>query len=326
MFQKIKVYVDGQSGTTGLQIHRRLNNHPCVELIKIPEEKRKDNQLRREIMNSVDVVFLCLPDSAAKEAATFIDLENSRTRLIDASTCHRTDPAWVYGLPEISEEQREKIKTSRRVSVPGCHSTAFILPLYPLVQKGIVPADYPVSSHSLTGYSGGGKQMIAEYTDPQRAVKYPDYDAPRQYALEQKHKHLPEMQKYTGLAYPPAFSPIVGDFERGLAVFTPLHSRLLPAFHGKRVTPELVHQVLADHYRGQQFVEVMPFNPAMCLESGFFNVKACNNTNRAEIFVFGNEDRIMLTCRIDNLGKGASGAAVQNMNLMCGFPEELGLV
>lgn len=326
MEQKVKVYVDGQTGTTGLQIHQRLNNHPYVELIKIPEEKRKDNQLRKEIMNNVDVVFLCLPDSAAKEAATFIEPGNTKTCLIDASTAHRTDPDWVYGLPEMSEKQRQKIIASRRTSVPGCHSTAFILPLYPLVQEGIIPVDYPISSHSLTGYSGGGKQMISEYTDPQREAFYPDYDAPRQYALEQKHKHLPEMQKYTGLAHPPVFSPIVGNYERGLAVFTSLHNRLLPKYQGKNITPEIVHQVLTTHYNQQRFVKVMPFNPSQCLDSSFFNVKACNDSNHAEIFVFGNEERMMLVCRLDNLGKGASGAAIQNMNLMCGFSEELGLI
>lgn len=325
MLKKIKVYVDGQAGTTGLQIHQRLANHPYVNLIKIPEEMRKDDALRREMMNEADIVFLCLPDSAAREAVSFIEPDNKRTKVLDASTAHRTNPDWVYGLPEISADQRQAIQASARTTVPGCHATAFCLPLYPLIKAGIVPADYPVSSHSLTGYSGGGKQMIGEYTSPQRASLYPDYDAPRQYALEQTHKHLPEMQKYTGLAYAPAFSPVVGDFERGLAVFTPLHTRLLVHPQGERVTPEYIHQVLSSHYEQQTFVRVMPLQRGQCVDSSFFDVKACNNTNRAEIFVFGNDDRLMVACRLDNLGKGASGAAIQNMNIMCGFPEELSL-
>ena len=321
MTEKIKVYVEGQSGTTGLKINERLAAHPFVDIMKIEEDRRKDPLARSEMINSADVVFICLPDAAAREAAGMVADGNRRTRLIDASTAHRVDSAWTYGLPELSREAREKIQTSRRVTVPGCHASAFILPLYPLIQKGIVPAGYPVASHSITGYSGGGKQMIAEYTDPERDTRYPDYDGPREYALGQQHKHLPEMQKVTGLAFLPSFSPILGDFERGLAVFTPLQSRMLT----KRVKPSDVHQILEEYYGDQTFVKVMPFSPDHCMDSAYFNVKACNNTNRAEIFVFGNEERILLACRLDNLGKGASGAAIQNMNIMNGFPETMSL-
>lgn len=325
MIQKIKVYVEGQAGTTGLQIHQRLADHPFVEVLIIDEALRKNEQARRELINAADVVFLCLPDVAAIEAAAMVAPDNRHTKIIDASTAHRVNPAWAYGLPEIKASQKQLILESQRTAVPGCHATAFILPLYPLVQAGIVPRDYPVTSHSITGYSGGGKQMIAEYTAEARQALYPDYDAPRQYALGLQHKHLPEMEKITGLAFPPAFSPIVGDFPRGLAVFTKLETRLLNKLENKAVTPQALHEYLTDYYQNQLFVKVMPFDPDLCLESPFFNVKACNETNRAEIFVFGNEQRMMLACRLDNLGKGASGAAIQNMNLMFGFPEDAGL-
>lgn len=321
MTAKIKVYVEGQSGTTGLKINERLAAHPYVEVLKIDEARRKDPDARRAMINSADVVFICLPDAAARETVSMVAKDNHRTCLIDASTAHRTHSDWTYGLPELSREAREAIRSSRQVAVPGCHASAFILPLYPLVKQGIVPADYPIASHSITGYSGGGKQMIAEYTDAQRQVLYPDHDAPREYALGQKHKHIPEMQKAAGLAFSPSFSPIVGDFERGLAVFTPLQTRLLK----QHLTPAEVHQILEAYYQGQTFVKVMPFVQDLCIDSAYFNVKACNNTNRAEIFVFGNSEQILLACRLDNLGKGASGAAVQNMNLMNGFPETLSL-
>jgi N-acetyl-gamma-glutamyl-phosphate reductase len=214
MTAKIKVYVEGQSGTTGLKINERLAAHPYVEVMKIEEERRKDPHARREMINSADVVFICLPDDAAREAANMVAEDNRKTRLIDASTAHRTHSDWTYGLPELSRQAREEIQSSRRVAVPGCHATAFILPLYPLVKQGIVPVDYPIASHSITGYSGGGKQLIAEYTDVQRQALYPDHDAPREYALGQKHKHLPEMQKAAGLAFIPSFSPIVADYIR----------------------------------------------------------------------------------------------------------------
>ncbi len=323
--KKIKVYVDGQSGTTGLQINERLASHPFIEMLRIPEEERRNEKLRRQFLNQADVVFLCLPDQAAIEAVALIEPDNHRTKLIDASTAHRVHPHWVYGLPELFPEARAAIAEASRLANPGCHASAFLLPVSPLAAAGILPADYPVSCHSITGYSGGGKTMIAEYEDPQRQERYPDYDAPREYALGQAHKHLPEMQKYSGLAFAPAFSPIVAGFPRGLAVFTHLETRLLQAARGK-VSPQLVWETLAKHYEGSLMVKVMPYEGASCQGAGYLNVKACNDTDRAEIFVFGNQERITLACRLDNLGKGAGGAAIQNMNIMMGLPEDTGLV
>ncbi|MEL7624575.1 MAG: N-acetyl-gamma-glutamyl-phosphate reductase [Clostridiales bacterium] len=343
--KKIKVYVDGQSGTTGLQINERLAGHPYVEILRIPEEDRRNEEMRRQFINKADVVFLCLPDQAAVEAAALVDPDNQTTRIIDASTAHRTHPQWVYGLPELSPVTRTAIAAAVRLANPGCHATAFLLPVSPLVAAGILPADYPVSCHSITGYTGGGKVMIAEYEDPQRQERYPDYDAPREYALGQAHKHLPEMQKYAGLAFAPSFSPIVASFPRGLAVFTHLETRLLRAPQGetpqseapqgegtqgetpqKKASPQLIREVLAKHYQDSQMVQVMPYEGASCQGAGYLNVKACNDKDRAEIFVFGNEERITLACRLDNLGKGAGGAAIQNMNIMMGLPEDTGLV
>jgi N-acetyl-gamma-glutamyl-phosphate reductase len=325
MTKKIKVYVDGQAGTTGLQIHERLAHHPFVRVLRIPAEDRRDERLRRELINEAHIVFLCLPDEAAIEAAALVNPDNRVTRLIDASTAHRVHPHWTYGLPELSAAAKAAIAAARRVANPGCHATAFLLSVRPLTEAGILPSDYPVSCHSITGYTGGGKAMIAEYEDPQRQEHYPDHDAPREYALGQRHKHLPEMWRYSGLAFAPAFSPIVAAFPRGLAVFTHLETRLINASGGK-ARPLLVWEALAKHYESCQMVKVMPYGEAGIQTAGYLNVKACNDTDRAEIFVLGNEERITLACRLDNLGKGAGGAAIQNMNIMLGLPEDTGLV
>ena len=323
---QFNVYVDGQAGTTGLQIIQRLSGHPNVCLLTIPEEDRKNEEARRHYINRADVVFLCLPDDAAVEAVTLIEPGNDRTKIIDASTAHRVHPDWVYGLPELSAARREAVRGASRVANPGCHATAFLLPISPLVERGLVPADYPVACHSVTGYTGGGKPMIAEYEHTRRAELYPDYDAPREYALGQTHKHLPEMFRYSGLAYAPAFSPIVADFPRGLAVFTPLAVRLLNA-PGKAVSPQALWEALAERYSGSLMVRVMPYDGgAACDGKGYVDAMACNDTDRAEIFVLGNDERVTLACRLDNLGKGAGGAAIQNMNLMMGLPEDAGLV
>ena len=325
MTEKIDVYVDGQAGTTGLQIIQRLSGHPDVRLAIIPENERKDEAVRRRYINDAAVVFLCLPDPAAEEAVTLIEPDNKRTRVIDASTAHRTRTDWVYGLPELSGERREAIKSARRVANPGCHATAFLLSVSPLVKAGLIPADYPIACHSITGYTGGGKPMIAEYEDQRRGELYPDYDAPREYALGQAHKHLPEMHLYSGLTFAPAFSPIVADFPRGLAVFTPLAARLLSAA-GKKTTPGMLWETLAAHYEGSPLVNVLPYEGgASCDGKSYLNAMACNDTDRAELFVLGNDENIILACRLDNLGKGAGGAAIQNMNIMTGLPEATAL-
>jgi N-acetyl-gamma-glutamyl-phosphate reductase len=312
-----KVFVDGQEGTTGLQIRDRLLDHDGVTLIEIDPARRKDVSERRRLLNEADIAFLCLPDAAAKESAALVTSE--RARLIDASTAHRTDPSWVYGLPELNKAQRAKIRSARRVANVGCHAAGFILLVHPLVAAGVVSKDYPVTCHSLTGYSGGGKKMIAEYEEPGRP-RFP-IGAPRHYALGMSHKHLPEMQKYGGLDHAPAFNPIVGDFYKGMAVVVPLARRLL----AKKPTLKDVHDLLAEYYAGERFVRVMAFNDDANLDSGYFDPLGANDTNRNDIFVFGNDENIVLMSRLDNLGKGASGNAVQNMNLMLGLDEGTGL-
>lgn len=315
--KKYAVYVDGQSGTTGLKINERLTQHPNIEILKIDESKRRDLNERKNMINSADVVFLCLPDAAAVEAVSLINPSNTHTKIIDASTAHRTHPNWSYGIPELSAEHRHHIQSSSRVAVPGCYASAFILPLYPLVKQGIIPEDFPITSHGISGYSGGGKNTIAEYTDTAMPNLHPTYIAPRHYALNLHHKHVPEMQLITGLKYPPIFSPIIANYYQGLAVATQIHTRLLP----KKYTPQAIHEVLLNYYNHEHFVKVMPFNPSECLNDKFYNPVACNYTNNAEIFVFGNDEQILLLTRLDNLGKGASGAAIQNMNIMLGLDE-----
>lgn len=308
-----KVFVDGQEGTTGLQIRDRLLGHGGVTLIEIDPGKRKDTAARRRLLNEADIAFLCLPDAAAKEAAALVTSE--RTRLIDASTAHRTGPSWVYGLPELNKAQRAKIRSAGRVANVGCHAAGFILLMHPLVAAGVVPKDYPVACHSLTGYSGGGKKMIAQYEEPGR----PRFllGAPRHYALGMSHKHLPEMQKYGGLDFAPGFNPIVGDFYKGMAVVVPLARRLLAL----KLSLKNVHDLLAEYYAGERFVKVMPFGSDVNLDDGFFDPLGSNDTNRNDIFVFGNGEHMVLISRLDNLGKGASGTAVQNMNIMLGLDE-----
>ncbi len=320
--KKFNIYVDGQAGTTGLKINERLVNHPYVNILKIDEDKRKDYNARKELINSADIVFLCLPDAASIEAVSMIEPTNTHTKIIDASTAHRTNPSWIYGIPELSASARKEIASSMRTAVPGCYASAFILPMYPLVSCGIIPKDYPVTAHGISGYSGAGKSAISEYEDPDRATLFPTYDTPRHYALGLHHKHIPEMQQKVGLTHPPIFSPIIADYYEGLEVVIQLHTRLL----SKKVTPVEIHKFLSDYYANQNFVKVMPFNSSQCLDSNFFNPIACNNTNNAEIFVFGNDDQIMLFTRLDNLGKGASGAAVQNMNIMLGLDETISLI
>lgn len=319
--KKYTVYVDGQAGTTGLKINERLMTHPYIDILKIDENKRKDLAERKKMINSADFVFLCLPDAASIEAVSLVEPTNTHTKIIDASTAHRTSPDWVYGIPELSKETRARIAKASRVAVPGCYASSFILPLYPLVQNGIIPKDFPITSHGISGYSGAGKEAINAYTSPEMETLYPTYLSPRHYALGLHHKHIPEMQKIVGLEYPPIFSPIIANYYQGLAVATQIHTRLLP----KKVTPKEIHEYLFNFYENEHFVKVMPFDPTQCLGENFYNPIACNNTNHAEIFVFGNDDQILLLTRLDNLGKGASGAAVQNMNIMLGLDETIAL-
>ena len=312
---KFSVFVDGQEGTTGLRIHEYLAQRADIEVLRIEADRRKDACERARLLNAADVAFLCLPDAAAKEAVALVT--NPRTCLIDASTAHRTLPGWAFGLPELSAGQRDLIRASKRIANPGCHASAFILLLRPLVDAGLLPATLPTAATSITGYSGGGKKMIEEYeagTDKRLA-------SPRPYALTLVHKHIPEMMAHTGLSVKPVFQPIVGNFYKGLSVSVPLHlSQLKPG-----ATVESIQSALETHYAGERFIRVMPLRDAATLESGFFDVQACNDTNRVDLFVFANESQIMLMARLDNLGKGASGAAVQAMNVHLGVDEGLGL-
>ena len=309
---KTKVYIDGQSGTTGLQIFDRIGARTDLELLRIDEDKRHDKVERKKFLNAADIVFLCLPDEGAREAVSLID--NPDVRVIDASTAHRTADDWTYGFPELSTDQRAAIAKSKRVANPGCHATGFISCAAPLVRMGIVPADYPFTCFSLTGYSGGGKKMIADYEAPDRAQAL---NAPGIYGLTLKHKHIPEMQKAAGLTCPPVFLPVVDDYYKGMATTIMLHNRLLP---GAPSAQEICAR-LRDYYRDAHFVTVLPF------EASRPTVYAAElaGTNHLRIIVCGHEDQTSVTALFDNLGKGASGAAVQNMNIMLGIDEATGL-
>ena len=321
---KTLVYVDGQDGTTGLRIHEMLARRADIEVLRIAPESRKDAAERARLLDAADVVFLCLPDDAAREAVGWV--RNPRTCVIDASTAHRTAPGWVYGLPELAPGQRAALRATRRIANPGCHASAFILLLRPLVDAGLVAREAPVAATSITGYSGGGKKMIAQYqamqatqNDGVRQVDGPLH-APRPYALALQHKHLPEMAACTGLAQPPLFMPVVGNFYKGLALSVPLAAAQLGGAGAAQV-----HAVLQARYAGERFVRVAPLADPLVLANGFFDVQASNDTPFADLFVFGNDRQVLLIARLDNLGKGASGAAVQAMNVHLGLDEGLGL-
>ncbi|MGG1513850.1 N-acetyl-gamma-glutamyl-phosphate reductase [Paenibacillus oryzisoli] len=311
-----KIFVDGQEGTTGLKIHDYLSRIPNIDILTIEPQMRKDTDARKALLNEADLVFLCLPDAASREAVSLVS--NPRTKIIDASTAFRTDPDWVYGLPELHPGQRSLIRDAARVAVPGCHATGFILAMRPLIAGGIVPRDYPAVCYSLTGYSGGGKKLIAEYQHNGREELY----APRHYALGLTHKHLPEMKWHAGLAAPPLFAPIVGNYYQGDAVSIPL----LPRLFAKKVTAQDVQEQLASYYQDERFVRVMPYDAEACLEDGSFNLLARNHTNELDICVFGHDEQVLIITRFDNLGKGAAGAAIQNMNIMLGWEEAAGLL
>lgn len=309
----VKVYIDGQEGTTGLKILERFKNRNDIELLKIDEDKRKDADERKKLINSSDFTFLCLPDAAAREA---VAMAGDKVRIIDASTAHRTNPDWAYGFPELGADFRNKIANSARTAVPGCYASGFISMVYPLVKLGIMPADYPVTCHAVSGYSGAGKKAIAVYEGENRPV---EFDSPRQYALTQQHKHLPEMQKICGLSYAPAFNPLVCDYFSGMVVSLPIFTRLLT----KKYTPDDVRKELADFYKDAYFVKVMPEGEP---DDGFIGANNISGTNNMQIFVNGNDERLILCSRLDNLGKGASGAAVQCLNIMMGIDEKTGLI
>lgn len=313
------VYIDGSEGTTGLQIHQRLAERQDVELLRIAGDRRKDPGERKRLMNQADIVFLCLPDDAAREAVGFID--NPQTRVIDASTAHRVAPGWDYGFAELSPAHRAAIAASRRVANPGCHATGFISLVYPLVAAGVLPADTPLSCFSLTGYSGGGKKMIADYEAPDRPALL---GSPAVYGISQGHKHLPEMQAVCGLAQPPVFNPIVDDYYKGMAATVPLHLSMLRGVSGLRGVWELYRA----HYAGQALVRVAldPTGAEAYTDVGQKLYGAAGaGRDSLTIVVAGNDRQFSVTALFDNLGKGASGAAVQNMNLMLGFPETAGL-
>ncbi len=297
-----KVFIDGKAGTTGLRIEERLTGRDDVEIVLIPEELRKDPVKKKEILNSVDVAFLCLPDQAAKESVAMI--ENPNVVVIDTSTAHRTNESWAYGFPELDKSFEDKIKNSKRIAVPGCHASGFIALVYPLIKAGILPKNALLSAHSITGYSGGGKKMIAEYEEEKPTL----YDFPRQYGLTQNHKHLPEMAKITGLENVPVFSPIVADFYSGMEVTIPLFKSQLN--YG---SIEEIKEIYKNTYKGPivSYVEAGD-------EAGFLSAGILSGKDSMQIEVYGNEERIILVARYDNLGKGASGAAVECLNIVLG--------
>jgi N-acetyl-gamma-glutamyl-phosphate reductase len=322
--KKHTVFVDGQEGTTGLRIHEYLASRSDVEVLRIPADKRKDSTERARLLNAADVAFLCLPDAAAREAVALVT--NPHTCVIDASTAHRVAAGWAFGLPELAPGQRDALRKAKRIANPGCHSTAFILLLRPLVDAGIVARDAAISATSITGYSGGGKKMIEDYRAAAQAAASgsggrPHLAAPRPYGLNLRHKHVPEMIAYSGLSVKPVFMPIVGNFYKGLAVSVPLHLSQLKSGTGGAA----LVRAFAKYYEGERFIRVLPLSDPANVEPGFFDVQGANDTNRVELFVFADEQQAILIAREDNLGKGASGAAVQCMNLHLGCDEGLGL-
>ncbi len=305
-----RVFIDGKAGTTGLRIYERLGGRTDIEMITIPEAYRKDEKARREAINSADVAFLCLPDAAAREAVAMVD--NPHTVIIDTSTAHRTDPAFAYGFPELSPSFEEKIKNSKRIAVPGCHASGFIALVYPLIANGILSPSARLTCHSVTGYSGGGKKMIGEYESQDRD---PLLGAPRQYGLTQEHKHLKEMKAVTGLSHAPIFCPIVSDFYSGMVVTVPLFREDIGG-----VSPTALAEMYRNLYQGP----VVSYGDSIS-EEGFLSAAGLSGKDGMQISVLGNDDRILLVARYDNLGKGASGAAVENLNIVLGLEKTLGL-
>ena len=315
MSGKVKIFIDGSEGTTGLRIHERFAEREDVELLPISSELRKDKEERKRLINSSDITFLCLPDAAAEESVSLV--ENDHVRIIDTSTAHRTMEGWAYGFPELSKEHREAIAAGNRIAVPGCYATGFISLVYPMVAEGLISADYPVSAFGISGYSGGGRKMIAAYEAEEREDALL---APREYALSQAHKHLKEMKKIPGLKREPLFSPIVADYYSGMVVSFPVYTELM----NKGRTPQEVWKYLADFYADSRFVRVMPFG-AEEASANMLAGNAMSGRDSLRIYVTGNEDRVLLSSQFDNLGKGASGAAIQCLNIALGCEESKGL-
>jgi N-acetyl-gamma-glutamyl-phosphate reductase len=311
------IFIDGDAGTTGLRIGTWLEGRDDLVRLAIEPERRKDPDARRELLNRADLVVFCLPDEAAREAAGWI--ENPATRVLDASTAHRVADGWVFGLPELDPGQRARIGAARRVSNPGCWSSASVLALRPLVDAGLVAPEAPLAVRGVSGYSGGGRGMIERWEAPERGLLGLRHDAP--YALDRAHKHLPEMLRYTGLRHAPQFVPAVGPFRCGMRVEIPLHAATLAGADAKRV-----QETLAARYAREPFVKVAPLVEALDGDERGFDPCACNDTNRLEIAVFAHPaGHVWLMVRLDNLGKGAAGVAIQNLNLMLGLPESRGL-
>ncbi|MBQ8979273.1 MAG: N-acetyl-gamma-glutamyl-phosphate reductase [Oscillospiraceae bacterium] len=309
-----KVFIDGKEGTTGLQIFERFAGRDDVEVLQISEELRKDVNERKRLINQSDFTFLCLPYDAAREAVSLV--ENDNTRIIDASTAHRTAKGWVYGLPELTPTRREEIAAAKRVAVPGCYASGFNVLMYPMVKNGFISPAYPVTCHAFSGYSGGGKKLIARYEDENRDASY---GSVRMYAMGKTHKHVKEMMAVSGLEYPPVFCPSTADYYCGMLVNIPIHLREM----SKKASAREVWEMLSKHYEGQRFVRVMPFGEEAPSEL-YANPLA--GTNMLNIYVYGNDDYILLTSQLDNLGKGASGAAVQCLNIMMGIDESTSLI
>lgn len=313
---KTKIFIDGSEGTTGLRIYERFEGRDDIELLPISSELRKDVAERKRLINESDITFLCLPDAAARESVSLV--ENENVRIIDTSTAHRTEAGWAYGFPELSASHREAIIKGKRIAVPGCHATGFMSVVYPLIAGGLLPNDYPVAAFSLTGYSGGGKKMIAEYEAEGRNK---DIDAPREYALTQQHKHLKEMKAITGLKREPLFSPIVADYYSGMVVSVPVYTEFLTNCKN----PKEMIEFFANYYKGQKFVQVIE-NGNEDLYGGMLAGNTLSGWDGLKIYITGNEERMVLSAQFDNLGKGASGAAVQCLNIMLGCEENKGLV
>ncbi len=311
---KTKIFIDGSEGTTGLRIFERFEGRDDITLLKIDSAKRKDTAERKRLINESDITFLCLPDAAARESVGLV--ENENVRIIDTSTAHRTEDGWAYGFPELSKKHREAVRMGAKVAVPGCHATGFISLVYPLISGKLLPPDYPVAAFSLTGYSGGGKKMIAEYEGQNR---HGDLDAPREYALSQQHKHLKEMKKITGLSREPLFSPIVADYYSGMVVSVPLYTDCLRDCK----SPDALREYFADYYKGERFIQVE--SAEKTLYGGMLSGGSLSGWDGLKIYITGNEERLVLSAQFDNLGKGASGAAVQCLNIMLGCGEDKGL-
>ena len=315
MEKKTRVFIDGSEGTTGLRIHERFAGRDDIELLKINPELRKDTEERSRLINQSDVTFLCLPDAAAREAVSLV--KNPDVCIIDTSTAHRTESGWAYGFPELSRDHRNAIKNGKRIAVPGCYASGFISLAYPLVKKGLLAADYPFVINAVSGYSGGGKKLIAAYEEEGRDKKF---DSARMYGWAQNHKHLKEMKAIPGLEAEPVFLPMTTNYHSGMVVQLPLFAKLMKV----KKTPQEVRDFFADYYRDEKFIKVMDFG--FEAEEGAVFSDACAGWDGMQIFVTGNEERLVVASRFDNLGKGASGAAVQCLNILLGCDEAKGLV